>query len=357
MHFLEGRQVSKPTFEKSTLANINVLASPRTETQRPEGPIDVSDLDQSEQAALWIKKPLYYTHHRKPGREQLSQTLRLPSMHRNVQFSASEGASWECIANNAFLASQRFPGKPLNIVVLLYCLPCNPFNLVDVDVLKRARASLETLNGVAVVGALVVPTSDEALKEQGLSQDQRLPFTLRRDLSRTVLQTAREDSWVVVDTCLGTAPDQTQAEGCMRSVAGSIAPFVSVYARGRLHGRQHEIRVMEVRSQDPIEGPRASQPYDQLHVGSGKSARNPGLSHGPDGAKPGLAAISTLIVDVPKQSPCDDFIWSAVKQPQDRQFFQALERFCGFNGAKMIADWAINTRSGEQKRKSMLLIR
>jgi len=204
---------------------------PRSKEQT-EGATKVSDLDQSvsEQMASWIKKPLYYTHHRKPGRAQLSQELRLPSMHGHVQFSASEGASWECIADNAFIASQKFPGKRLTIVVLLYCHACNPFHLGDVDVLKRARASLDTLTDVAVVGALVVPISDEAMKERGTSEDRRLPFTLRRDLTRTVLETAKQDSWVVVDTCLGTATDQARAEGCMQHIAGSIAPYVSIYA-------------------------------------------------------------------------------------------------------------------------------
>jgi len=345
-------------FDKARMAQIvktNVMmGGQQKEIYRQDQPLKVTDLDQSDQAASWIKKPLYYTHHRKPNREQLTQELRLPAMHRHVQFSASEGASWECIADNAFVASQKSPGKRLTIVVLLYCLPCNPFHLGDVDVLKRARASLDTLTDVTVVGALVVPLSDEALKEQGTPEDRRLPFALRRDLTRTVLQTAQQDSWVVVDTCLGTASDQTRTEGCMQNVAGSIAPFVSIYARGRLHGREHDIRVVEVQCQDPIEGSRASQPYDQLHIGPGRSARNQGLSHGPDGVKPGLAAIGTLVVDVPKQSQCDDLIRNAVKQPQDRQFFQAVERFCGLSGAKMIADWSNKRSNGERGRKSLI---
>jgi hypothetical protein len=272
-------------------------------------------------------------------------------MHRHVQFTASEGASWDCIADSALVATQKSPKKRLTIVVLLYCIPCNPFHLGDLDVLKRARASLDALSDVAVVGALVVPTSDESLRERGTTEDRRLPFLLRRDLTRTVLQAAQQDSWVVVDTCLGTAPDQARSEGCMQHVAGSIAPFVSVYARGRLHSRQHDIRVVEVRSEDPIEGSRAGRAIDELHVSPSKLASSP--RHGPVDEKPGLDTVGTLVVDVPKQSQCDDLIWCAVKQPQDRQLFQALERLCGANGARMIADWS-NKRSSTRRGKAKL---
>lgn len=323
------------------------LTSPgQYSTAVSDRPLKVADLDQKEQAESWIKRPLYYTHHRKAKHEQLSQVIRLPPMHRYVQFTASEGASWDCIADNAFHASQKAPGKRLTIVVLLYCVPCNPFHLGDVDALKRARVSLDTLKDVAVVGALVVPFSDEAMKERGTSEDRRLPFTLRRDLTRNVLQTAQQDDWVVVDTCLGTALDQTRPEGCMQQVSGSIAPFVSVYAKARLHGREHSIRVVEVRSEDPIEGSSVGQPFDQLHVSPSKSASSP--SHGPAGVQPGLASVGTLVVDVPKQSRCDHLIWCAVKQPQDRTQFQTMERFCGTSGARMIADWSNKRRHGKR---------
>jgi hypothetical protein len=301
----------------------------------PDKPLRVSDLDQTQQAASWIKKPLYYTHHRKDDHEQLSQ-----------------GASWNCIADNAFQASMKFPGKHCTMVVLLYCVSCNPFHLGDVDVLKRARASLETLSFVFVVGTLVVPSSDSVLRERGIAEERRLPFTLRRDLARKVLKGAQQDSWVVVDTCRGTAEDQARSEGCMQNVLGSIAPLVSVYARGRLHSKQFDIRVLEVRSEDPIEGFRTGEPMDQLHVSPSKVATCP--SYGPGGMRPGLAAIGTLVVDVPKQSQCDDLIWCAVKQPQDRQCFLAMERFCGTGGAQMIADW-VNKKNLTKRRKTKLL--
>lgn len=315
-------------------------------------PLKVSDLDQHEQATSWSRRPLYYTHHRKPQQEQLSQVIRLPPMQQQIQFTASEGASWDRISENAFQASQKCSGRRLTIVVLLYCLPCNPFHLGDVDVLKRARASLDALDDVAVVGALVVPFGDAALKDRGTSEDRRLPFTLRRDLTRTVLRTAQQDSWVIVDTCLGTAPDQARVEGCMQHVSGSIAPFVSVYARGRLHGREHDIRVVEVRSEEPIEGSHNGRPYDQVHVSPGKSTTCP--RHGPGGDKLWLASVGTLVIDMPKQSQCDDLIWSTVKHPQDKQLFLALERFCGSGAARMIADWS-NKKISTQRRKTKLL--
>jgi hypothetical protein len=274
-------------------------------------------------------------------------------MHQQVQFTASEGASWEGIAENAFLASQKAPGRHLTIVVLLYCMPCNPFHMGDVDVLKRAKASLDTFSDVAVVGALVVPCSAETLKIRGTSEDRRLPFELRRDLTRTVLRDAQQDDWVVVDTCLGTASDQTGTHvGCMQKVPGSIAPFVSVYARGRLHGRQHDIRVLEVRCEDPIEGSSIGRPFDQLHVSPGKSGTNP--THGPGSEKPGLASVRELVVDVPKQSQCDDLIWCAVKQPLDRQLYFAMERLCGANGARMIEKWATRASTSPQRRNNLM---
>lgn len=321
---------------------LNMSSGAYSTLSATDKPMKVTDLDQSSQAASWIKKPLYYTHHRKPKHEQLSQVIRLPPMHKNIQFTASENASWDGMSENAFQASQKSPGKRLTIVVLLYCGPCNPFHLGDVDVLKRARVSLDALDGVAVVGALVVPFSDETLRERGTPEDRRLPFALRRDLTRNVLQSAQQDSWVVVDTCLGTADDQSRPEGCMQHVAGSIAPFVSVYARGRLYKRDHDIRVLEVRAEDPIEGARAGQPFDQLHVSPTKATSSP--RHGPDGQKPMLNSVGTVIVDMPKQSQCDDLIWCAVKQPQDRQLFQAIERFVGTSGARTIQDWSNKRR-------------
>jgi len=312
----------------------------------PERPLRVSDLDQSEQISSWNKKPLYYTHHLKKDYEQLSQVIRLPPTQRHVNFTASEGASWDCIADNAFQGSQKLLRQHGTMVVLLCCVPCNPFHLGDVDVLKRARSSLETLKNVCVVGALVVPSSDAALRDRGAGEDRRLPFILRRDLARNVLKGAQQDKWVVVDTCLGTAEDQIRSEGCMQKVDGSIAPFVSVYARGRLHSKGHDIRVVEVRSQDPIEGSTAGRRFDQLHVNASKVASNP--VYGPHGVKPGLAAVGTLVVDVPKNAQCDDLVWSAVKNPRDRTLLNALERFCGPAGARMIAHWA----SGQSKLKS-----
>jgi len=318
----------------------------------PERPLRVADLDQSEQISSWIKKPLYYTHHRKENYEQLSQVIRLPPAQRHVHFTASEGALWDCIADNAFQASQKLSRRHGTMVVLLYCVPANPFHLGDVDVLKRAKASLEALDRVCVVGALVVPFSDAALRDAGAGEDRRLPFTLRRDLARNVLKGAQQESWVVVDTCLGTAEDQARSEGCMQSVAGSIAPFVSVYARGRLHSKEHDIRVVEVRAQDSIEGSAAGRPFDQLHVNSGKVASNP--VYGSHGVKPGLAAVGTLVVDVPKSAQCSDLVWSAVKNPRDRMLLNALERFCGATSARMIALWA-SQRSTAKGRKTKML--
>lgn len=318
----------------------------------PDRPLRVSDLDQSAQISSWIKKPLYYTHHRRENYEQLSQAIRLPPTQRHVNFTASEGASWDCIADNAFQASQKLLRRHGTMVVLLYCVSCNPFHLGDIDVLKRARASLETLKRVCVVGALVVPLSDAALRDAGTQEDRRLPFTLRRDLARNVLKGAQQDDWVIVDTCLGVAEDQTRSEGCMNNVVGSIAPFVSVYARGRLHSREHDIRVVEVHAQDSIEGSTAGRPFDQLHVHSDKAATNP--VYGPHGVKPGLAAVGTLVVDVPKSAQCDDLVWSAVKNPRDRTLLNALERFCGPMGARMIAHWA-SRKPSVKRGKSKLL--
>jgi len=316
-----------------------------------ERPLRVSDLDQSEQTESWIKKPLYYTHHRKPKHEQLSQVIHLPPMQRNWRFKASEGASWDCIAENAFQAMQLRPETHMHVIVLLYCVPCNPFHLGDVDVLKRARASLEALPDVAVIGALVVPTGEATMRENGVLEDRRLPYALRRDLARCVLKAAEQTSWVIVDTCL---------EGCMKNVPGSIAPFLSVYARGRLHGRGYETRIVEVKAEDPItgSGSRGARPFDHFHVspvtfrgGVGQSTSEELSKHAVQ--KVTLDAVGTLIVDVPKQTQCDDLIWSAVKSPQEKQHYATLERFCGTGGARLIMDWA--NSKGLTRGKTKLL--
>lgn len=312
-------------------------------SSNPSGrPVQVSELDRREQTESWIKRPLYYTHHRKPKSEQLSQMIRLPEMQRSCRFKASGGASsWDSIAENAFQAMELHPldiKKHINVVILLYCVPCNPFHLGDIDVLKIAKTSLEALPDVYVVGALVVPCSDAALRDKGIAEDRLLPYALRRDLACCVLDEAGHKSWTIVDTCM---------EGCMKDVPGSIAPFVSVYARGRLHHRGYETRLVEVRAEDPVtgSGSRDTRPFDHFHVSPGSSRG--GNYAGQElrsraGQQVTLDAIGTLIVDLPKQTQCDDLIWSSVRSPEKKEYCATLERFCGARGAQLIAEWAKN---------------
>lgn len=304
-------------------------------------PLRVSDLDQSEQTESWIRRPMYYTHHLKPEREQLSQVIQLPPTQRCHRFKASAGASWEPLADNATVAAQKHPLHHITATVLLCVMPCNPFHLGEIDCLKRAKAAIEAFPHVAVIGALIVPHSDADLRQRGVTDDRRLPFALRRALARSVIEAAGQENWVIVDSCL---------EGCMQHVPGSIAPFVSVYARGRLHGSHYDVRVVELRTEDPVEGPVGCRPFGHLRVAphTGGDAA-PHISQGLT-----LGAVSTVVVDAPKQSQCDDLLWSAVRNPQDRSLLVSLERLCGAAGAKLIAEWA-KERGKFMRGKSTLL--
>merc|ERR1719329_1249190 len=181
-----------------------------------ERPLRISDLDWSEPVESWIKRPLYSTHHRRPNCEQLAQAIHLPPMHRCHRYRADEGASWDPIAENAFQAMHRFHGadyldharthggkhKTSTVVGLLYCARGNPFHKDHIDVLKRARKALAEFPHVAVAGALVVPASDVALMDLGISKDRRLTFATRVELARRVAEDAGQADWIIVDSCM-----------------------------------------------------------------------------------------------------------------------------------------------------------
>jgi len=281
------------------------------------------------------------------------QDFRFP---RNVdipRYRAGEGsAGWEMIAENA--AATDF-GKlqrptlmlqsgcaPAEGILILYCQPCNPFHLGDVDVLMRARAALNALPHVAVLGALVVPWSDDALRQCNVSDQRRMPFAVRRRAASDVIKCAEQDGWIAIDPCM---------EGSMKGSIGSLVPYIRDYARCKLSRAGWEVRVTEVRAQDPRDCPSSITRGNNMRVPVacyGKKRRD--RSANPPTGYLGLEGA--VVVEVPKQEHFNDLLQCAVSQAHDSSWHIVLERACGAKPACQIRDWATRSRGGRGRRRT-----
>eukprot|EP00913_Durusdinium_trenchii_P011179 g10500.t1 len=115
----------------------------------------------------------------------------------------------EMLAN---LERQRLPLTPppedperplyLTCVVLLYVSPCNPLNLENIMMLRRARESVEAFHRVVVPGAVVIPYSTNSLQKhfEGEKPAVQLPFDFRLEMADAVIQTS-EQEWILTDNC------------------------------------------------------------------------------------------------------------------------------------------------------------
>lgn len=313
--------------------------------------MQVSDLDWSLATESWLKQPIYFSYQAKPNCEHLVQNINLPPMHRGHRFRADEGASWDCIAENAIQATHKHydkeymdkartygaETKSILVIVLLYASRCNPFTLMDLDVLRRARSALEDgYTKVAVAGAVVVPCSDSALAKSGAHGRQsgrHLDFPLRVEVAREVIASARESKWVLVDSCM---------EGCLRRTPGKVSPYVAVYAKGRLHNAHYEPRVLEVCAEDVHETrPKAERAFGRLYV---DPVERPSV-------RPPLDSVVAVQVAVPKQSLCNELLEDALRKPTDVNNFATLDRFCGKASARLIHD-RFRMRLGQIRRGS-----
>jgi len=283
------------------------------------------------------------------------QDFRFPRNVEVPRYRAGEGAlGWDMITENAATTDfaklqQPISGHqsdcdfaPAEGIVILYCQPCNPFHLGDVDVLVRARKALNALPHVAVLGALVVPWSDDALRQCNVSDQRRLPFAVRRSAASDILRIAEQDGWIAVDPCM---------EGSMKGATGSLVPYIRDYARCKLSRGNWEVRVLEVCAQDPRDCPSSITRGNNMRVPVacyGKKRRGQGASP-PAGF---LGLEGAVVVDVPKQEHFNDLLQCAVAQAHDSSWHIILERACGSKPACLIRDWATRSRGGRGRRRA-----
>jgi len=212
------------------------------------------------------------------------QDFRFPRHVEIPRYRAGEGApGWDMIAENAaatdFSKLQRPTSMlqsgwaPAEGIIILYCQPCNPFHLGDVDVLMRARTALNALPHVAVLGAIVVPWSDDALRQCNVSDQRRLPFALRRSAASNVIKCAEQDGWIAIDPCM---------EGSMKGATDSLVPYIRDYARCKLNRCGWEVRVTEICAQDPRDCPSSITRGNSMRVPVacyGKKRHGRGATH------------------------------------------------------------------------------
>lgn len=88
--------------------------------------------------------------------------------------------------SNSEAAADEFSISPLlTVVVLFFHAPCNPLNMDDILILRRARQAIEAYHQVAVAGALVIPFSTVALQKRfaGEKGAVLLPFDFRMEMA------------------------------------------------------------------------------------------------------------------------------------------------------------------------------
>jgi len=294
----------------------------------------------------------------KASADEKLKPMILPGACERQRYRATESAPWDAIAENAaqldfgkratcMQGTLKASTVEATAVILAYSNACNPFHLGDIDVLQRAKKAIEAFQDVVVIGALVVPSSEEHLREKGVDDRRRLPFTVRRDAARYVISAAEQAKWIVVDCC---------REGSLKHVTGSLVPYLMEYVKCRLHRTNWDARVLEVRAQDPLDAPLSVHKGTTLRVPMDLGGRRrPGAEEAPTRPAASFKAVMRVLVDVPKQEHFDDLLHSSVQQAHDPSVQTILERLCGLAAASLIREWAGRTR-GQVGRKSALVV-
>lgn len=201
----------------------------------------------------------------RPSETPVEDKLQVPKTEPARVFQAGDGANWEALASNAQEAalklrraaeasssSQRHAARLntsstekaiLTGAILVYYTSANPLHLCEIDALRQAKVTLETMSQVAVVGAIVMPHADSYLTDRFVEDTRRLKFNDRLTLARMVISAAEEDSWILVDPCM---------EGCLKGHDGKVTPLITTYAKGRLRSPVLDPRVLQVVLEDPV---------------------------------------------------------------------------------------------------------
>jgi len=316
------------------------------------------------------KRPLVSSMEMSTGGDSDNNSFHIPApgKYERVRYRAIEGPLWDVFAENAHAAAARLdlkvPQKSINALlkdakkssnkayvgymptdarnvpavkavtmcVLLYSAPCNPFHMGDIEVLRKAKEAVEQLPKCEVAGVMVLPHSDGKLKERNIKDKRRMPFALRQAIARSVINFAGESKWIVVDCCM-------QVGGSLDNAPDRPSTYIGEYARSRLQDTRWDVRVIEVRCEDPADVSESMRPLNDFFVGPH------GVSEGAT-----LGAQSTVLVGMPKQSFCDELLANAVVQAPSQAVAVVLERLCGPTAASMISEWA-GTMRGRARQK------
>ncbi|CAK9060485.1 unnamed protein product [Durusdinium trenchii] len=233
----------------------------------------------------------------------------------------------EMLAN---LERQRLPLTPppedperplyLTCVVLLYVSPCNPLNLENIMMLRRARESVEAFHRVVVPGAV------------------QLPFDFRLEMADAVIQTS-EQEWILTDNC---------QEGCLANAPGKLLDYISEYTRSRLFDPGFDTKVLQVRDEDTL--------WTRFPRNDG-SHRVPFDAYGrvPD-VSPfwRVKDVGYLLIECPKQVQCNELlrraIWLICRKEDTSSAMDLLRRLLGSNAAELLQRWA-RTRARQSRER------
>ncbi|CAJ1331291.1 unnamed protein product [Effrenium voratum] len=281
-----------------------------------------------------------------------NQTFRYRAGQSGVWESIQENASSLCVRlrrrldeeeareRNPDLSSpvlSNDPGRPLTyltVVVLLLHVPCNPLNLEDILLLRRARQAVEAFHRVVVAGALVLPFSTRQLQRhyEGEKVAVQLPFAFRMDMAQSVIDTS-EASWIMTDNC---------QEGCLANAPNSLLSYFSEYTRSRLYDRGHDTQVLEVHYEDnlwssnPRHAPRTFRVPEKgpIQVLKTRSVKD----------------MNSVLLECPKMMQCRELlrraIWLLCRNEETTASFDILRRLLGQGGAELMQRWA-SKRTGE----------
>lgn len=261
-----------------------------------------------------------------------------------IRFIADEQASWDGIAENAFKLAREFGNEKITAVVLVYEAACNPLHVMDLEMLRRARLTLQGFPSLLVAGTVIIPQSEVCLQAAGVAP--RLGFETRVAVARCVLAEGNEQDWVVVDPC---------REGCLFE-AGDALPFLASYARARLHGNHLEPRMLRVCAEDALSCPEvASRVFGELRVPPTKDGPCVALASLRERSM-SLEDVSAIIVEMPKRSDCDEILRAAVRQCSSRAVepMALLERLCGSKASRLIVLDCVNTPKPTFTRRYLL---
>eukprot|EP00439_Symbiodinium_sp_Y106_P034251 s1139_g4.t1 len=242
-------------------------------------------------------------------------------------------------------ATDEFSISPLlTVVVLFFHAPCNPLNMDDILILRKARQAIEAYHQVAVAGALVIPFSTLALQKRfaGEKGAVLLPFDFRMEMAQSVIDTAEQGSWILTDNC---------EEGCLASAPGSLLHYFAEYTRSRLYDAGYETKVLEVRYEDV---------GDCLWSDGDVSKTEHRVVEDPYGLVPevpktaNVRGLFRVLIECPKQVHCRELlrrsIWLLCRGEDTSACCDVLRRLLGASAAELLQRWASRHQEGARSK-------